>query len=322
MKMRILIGVNITSPYQFLSFISYYEEKKELYDEVVIFKYDYWGYNQIYKRYLDYFLELNGKLIENTSSLSEIISYLKRYYKEALFDFVTVNSPAIKLKLFFKNSNLIVIADGLGYYANFSTLINSIRRESKLSISPSRLTIMTIKYLIKKVFIKLISFEEYTLLRYKDLSLNQTYINNFKSIVGKLKGSIDISTPSLIFLDQPLVKLGIMNQDEYDRLLESAYKYSISLGLTFYIKEHPSSINSNQKYKIIKFDGLLEELCLLNNNIKHIMSYSSTGLFNILYLNDFIKVERTIKNKDINMSKKQNKILNKIPYFNLNNTKQ
>ncbi|AXH63519.1 polysialyltransferase family glycosyltransferase [Providencia huaxiensis] len=311
--MRALVGINITSPYQLLSFISYYEENKAKYSKFIIFKYDYWGHNQIYKRYLDYFIKIGGEIIENITNLNSIINYLNHEINQFNFDFISVNQPLIQLKYRFKKSNLIVISDGLGYYGDYSSLISSLKRERRSFISQWSLSTIKIKYLLKKILFKTIKFEEYTLLRYSDLSPNKNFIDNFKNTVLKLNGNSHIETPSLVFLDQPLVELGFLSENEYSLLIRSIYNYSKSLGLNFFIKMHPSSVKESAEYNTLKFDGILEELCILNKNIKHVISYSSTGLFNILYLSDDIKVEKV--NSDAVMSKKQNKIFEKIHCF-------
>lgn len=310
--MRTLVGINITSPYQLLSFLSYYEKKCSCYCKIIIFKYDYWGSNQIYNRYLEYFQKIGGILIQNSSDLTQIIHHLQEQYNGDIFDFVTVNTPAIKLKLSFKKSKSIIIADGFGYYGNFLTLISTLKREKKVPIFSPTIMVTSLKYFLKKILFKFFKYEEYTLLSYKDLTPNDEFIFNFKKVIMKLNGVNFIETPSLIFLDQPLVKLGILNQTQYELLIESIYEYSTSLGLTFFIKEHPSSGTRHEKYNIIEFDGILEELCILNRNIKYVISHSSTGLFNILYLRDDIKIKKTINNSHLLISNKQRKIFSKI----------
>ncbi|MEQ5727768.1 polysialyltransferase family glycosyltransferase [Providencia rettgeri] len=313
--MRILVGININSPYQLLSFLSYYEKNKLHYSKKIIYKFDYWGYNQIYNRYLNYFISEGGELIEEITDLDEIIKQLKSNHPNALFDFITINEPSIKLKFLFKKSKAIIIADGLGYYGNFLTTILGIKREKAIKISSKDKIFMALKYFTKKLIFHFIEYEEYTLLKYKNLKFNENFSDDLKKIIPKLKGKSDINKPSLIFSDQPLVKLKILSSNEYNRLINSVYVYATSLGLEFYIKEHPSHPISDSKYNIVKFDGIIEELCLVNSNIKQVLSYSSTGLFNLIYLRNDIIVEKAVKSYSLYMSKKQRKILDKINYY-------
>lgn len=302
--------------------MSYYIAHKSEYDKLILFKFNYWNKNQIYTRYLDLFERIGGVIYNVQKSDRDIIRCLQNDCTNfSKIDILSVNYPrvAFKLKATLGGlviNKLIVIPDGFGYYGNVISKLASYRREKGLVksiiMSVPILLLSCIRYFISNS----ICFEEYTLLRAKDCSLNELYLKDVKELLVLMGASPTITRPTLIFADQPLIQLGILSDDEYAKMLNIIQQYALNSGMDFLVKKHPITENIPSEYTQLYFDGLLEEFCLVNDNIKVVVSHSSTGLFNLQYMS-CAKVMK-IGCSDIYLSKNQKKIFDSIQTFSNN----
>ncbi|HDI3178967.1 TPA: hypothetical protein PMB28_003602 [Vibrio cholerae] len=131
-----------------------------------------------------------------------------------------------------------------------------------------------------------------------------------------------LGKPSLIFLSQPLVQLGMLTEDEYWSCLNKAREFAKNEGLEFLIKLHPTEVaifNSLDYRDIQKYDynGLIEEACVNDGNIRVVVSFFSSGLYTVPELSS-VKTYSVMPDdllKSLNFSKRQKTIIKKVPFI-------
>ncbi|GMQ47865.1 polysialyltransferase family glycosyltransferase [Vibrio sp. 10N] len=306
---RVLVGVNINSPYQLMSFVSYFQANANNFERAVVFKRDVWGYNQIYQPYLDLLSTLNIQLIEQQMSPKS----LGVYFKDEGISVVTLVIINDVNPQYYHYSGLsvelVIIADGLGYYGDARSRFLATQRES--DFSKLALFKTALNYYIKKVYDSLRNPKRFTIAEVKqNIVINNDYTYSLKSVFDKVILEPQLKRPALIFVSQPLVKLGLMSQQAYDDHLDFLQRFADNKGLDFFIKPHPSEIDDLRKYNIFNSPAIIEHAMYYESNIKCVVGFSSTSLINIKLLYD-VEVWR-LDLLDASLSSKQNKLLNMI----------
>ncbi|MGR6759139.1 polysialyltransferase family glycosyltransferase [Aeromonas veronii] len=321
MVKNLLVGVNITSPFQLVCFVSYLKEKSGFFDEVILYTINYWERGQIYENYLSFLSEMNVDIrpISNNRELISLVSHDIRNSHNVTF--VCINSPFFPFKFIKPTCKFVIVSDGLGTYNGLIKSINVSRKEKRIKKLSYKFPLLIMKRLIVSLFYNVISHEDYMLFNPRSLKKNNLFSSSLRETL-KLFGSNNsgLGKPSLIFLSQPLVQLGMLNKEEYLSCLNKAREFAKREGLEFLIKLHPTEMavfNSLDYTGIKKYDynGLIEEACVNDDNIKVVVSFFSSGLYSVPELSN-VRTYSVMSEElfaSLNFSKKQKAIIKTVP---------
>lgn len=321
MVKNLLVGVNITSPFQLVCFVSYLKNKSGFFDEVVLYIVNYWEKGQIYENYLSLLSEINVD-IRPVSSNRELIGLVRRdFINDCNITFACINAPYFPFKFLKPTCKFVIISDGLGTYNGLIKSINVSRKEKKISKLSYKFPLLIMKRLFVSFFYYIIRHEVYMLFDPHSLKKNNFFSSSLRETL-KLFGSNNsgLEKPSLIFLSQPLVQLGMLNKDEYLSCLNKARDFAKKEELDFLIKLHPTEVSvfKSLDYAGIKkydYNGLIEEACVNDGNIKVVVSFFSSGLYTVPELSN-VRTYSVMSDdlfSSLNFSKKQKAIIQTVP---------
>ncbi|QQE93222.1 hypothetical protein JFB93_20205 [Providencia rettgeri] len=299
------IGLDIRTPYQLLSFLSFLDYSKSTNNILIINKDEYLSKFLSFKKLL---YTYNCKVI--VSSDKRDILKLVDSNNDKSINIISVNFPEYSLKIRRPNINLVTVNDGLSSYASFKSMYFNIKRSNR----KTNILFLLIKFIGERILSKTLKFEEFYLHDTKRLKTNNKFAHSFKKLID-LKNSDKyptIENKCLVFIGQPLVNLNIMSESDYISYLEQVQKYANDKGLEFYYKPHP--LEKKEIYNCfptIKYDGLVEELCALEKNISIVCSFYSTALVTLPTLFDIEATRITPNIKNLYFSPKQKKLLHR-----------
>ncbi|NVN82667.1 MULTISPECIES: polysialyltransferase family glycosyltransferase [unclassified Vibrio] len=312
--MKNLVGVNITSPYQLLSLMSYYKANGSRYNCIVVYKYNAWGSEQISNLYLDYFHSIGGVLVEGLKGTPTIIKDIKRRFSPKEIDFVSVGKIDPLMSIFFRKSRRVVIADGFGSYGSVYSFYKAIRREGQ-SVNVYCLYAV-FHYTLKSIFNSLIKSESYAFHNLKTMEEDNRFASEFKLVcreIGPIEDGVMGDRKVLLVAEQPLVKLGLLTNSEYGDILCRIKRYAEENNLQLILKKHPSeNFTSKEPFDYISNARIVEDICINSPNITHVVSHSSSSLFNLTVLNEEINVISFLCELPPILSSKQKKLFSKI----------
>lgn len=321
MVKNLLVGVNITSPFQLVCFVSYLKDRNDFFDEVILYVVNYWGKGQIYENYLSLLSGMNVD-IRPVSSNRELISLVRRDIKNSYdVTFVCVNAPYFPFKLIKPRCKFVIVSDGLGTYNGLIKSINVSRKEKKINKLSFKFPLLIMKRLIVSFFYNVMSHEDYMLYNPRSLKKNNLFSSSLRETLKLFcSHNSGLGKPSLIFLSQPLVQLGILSKEEYWSCLNKARELAKREELEFLIKLHPTEMavfNSLDYTGIKKYDynGLIEEACVNDENIKVVVSFFSSGLYTVPELSN-VRTYSVMSESlftSLNFSKKQKAIIKTVP---------
>ncbi|HDI3178721.1 TPA: hypothetical protein PMB28_003323, partial [Vibrio cholerae] len=154
MVKNLLIGVNITSPFQLVSFISYLKDKNGFFDEVILYIVNYWDKGQIYEDYLSVLSETNV-VVRTVSSNKELIGFVRNDIRNSHnVTFLCVNSPYFPFKFIRPTCKFVVISDGLGTYNGLIKSISVSRREKRINKVSLKFLFLITKRIVISFFSK------------------------------------------------------------------------------------------------------------------------------------------------------------------------
>lgn len=322
MVKNLLVGVNITSPFQLVCFVSYLKSRNKFFDEIVLYVVNYWGKGQIYENYLSLLPELKVD-IRHVSNNRELIGLVMNDIKYSHnITFVCVNAPYFPFKFLKPACKFVVISDGLGTYNGLIQSINVSRKEKKISKLSYKFPLLIIKRLIVSFFSNVITYDSYMLFNPVSLKKNNFFSSSLRQTLKIFGSNSGLERPSLIFLSQPLVQLGMLDINEYLSCLNKAKDFAEREGLDFLIKLHPTEVAvfDSLDYANIKkyhYNGLIEEACVNDENIKVVVSFFSSGLYMVPELSN-VKTYSVMSDElltSLNLSRKQNSIIKTVPYI-------
>lgn len=285
--MNVLIGVNVTSPFQLVCFISYLKNNLNKFDKIILYTYNYWGKGQIYDSYMDALSFFNVD-VRSISSNGELIgSVINELKSNSDVTFFCVNSPYFPFKFFKPTCKFVVISDGLGTYSGLLKSIIISAKEKSINLFSYKFILLILKRFAVSFFSIVIKYESYMLYSPYSLKKSNEFSSSLRDTLKSFKSNrTGLPGPSLIFLSQPLVQLGLLSEVDYMGCLNRAREFANKEGLDFFIKLHPTEIKifNSLDYKDIKpyhYDGLIEEACVNDDNIKVVVSFFSSGLYMI-----------------------------------------
>ncbi|WP_409306245.1 polysialyltransferase family glycosyltransferase [Pectobacterium sp. B1J-3] len=325
MKKKTLVGIKISSSYQLINFLALYDEVRFIYEKAIVYKYNYWGDDKIYKRYLD-FAEKMGVEVKEATREKDIVNDLnvegKSVFFNREFDFVYVNNISIVIKLSFPYSKSFIISDGLGMYGDIFTYIGAYKREKKVNDYSLCVFFAGINFLLKKMAGYLFKSSSFSLFDPLTLKINKRYIESIKKIFNESLSSLPkLKNGTMIFISQPLVQLGIISHGEYSSIINRLKKIANDEGLDFLIKLHPVELSGNEYISsdFFQFDGLIEEACVIDKNVKVVVSFLSTGSLNIEFLSDAKNYILPVSILNLRLSKKQKILISMIKEIDIGN---
>ncbi|MBI6191590.1 hypothetical protein JEP98_20775 [Providencia rettgeri] len=297
------IGLDIRTPYQLLSFLSFLDYNKSTTNIIIIDKDEYLLKFKSFEK----LLEIYSCKILTSCNNKEILNLIDLNSDKSI-NLISVNFPEYFLKIKRPKIKLITINDGLSSYASFKSMYFNIKRSNrKINIFS-----LFIKFIGERTLSKLFKFDEFYLYDTKKLNINNNFSHSFKKLIDLNNSDKTpvIEKKCLVFIGQPLVNLNIMSKSDYIYHLEQVKKYANDKNLDFYYKPHPLEKKETYEHlSLLSHDGLIEEICALEKNISIVCSFYSTALVTLPALFD-IEVTRLIPNiKNLYFSSKQEKLL-------------
>ncbi|MEI7200952.1 polysialyltransferase family glycosyltransferase [Pectobacterium parvum] len=293
MVKRLLLFPYVVSPYHVLGALSYIESHGlDYYNKIIFIIEDYWGRSVIPDRYLEVLKHYNIEVLSKDRR-NVVISDLKN----TVFDEVhvaSVNKPLYKI-VFLLNFNLyrkikfITIEDGVGAYASSFHIMKAMLREKKEKKYISFLK-MVMSPCLAFFFPKFFRVDDFRLFVFnkKECFVNEIYKDNFIQVLNKIRINnpllIKIDKPVVVFCSQPYYDMGVIDKNQYDKLISSLQKYCDERKYLFLIKKHPSEYAYEyNKEDLLMFDGCMEELFNqdFSYHIKGVIGFNSTCLLTV-----------------------------------------
>ncbi|SFR45005.1 hypothetical protein SAMN04488070_1146 [Pseudidiomarina maritima] len=281
----IAVAPKIASSYQLLSLLSYVRANHNEIKATYVFLDPYWHANQIPSRYTNYcekynviFVKTAGAL-PNSKAIKEAGCKLLRFY---------VNNVSLKSVLLRRQDRVVLIADGLGTYVNCASKINAVTRErGKPTLNEKRKIFNYM--LMSNVAERFSSVHSYMIFDKASLKLDKSFVEQFKISMTELRCSKDDELVNhLIFISQPLVKLGVLTEERYLELLKHLEQRAREKRLAFLVKPHPAEDVDwyfANNFSALDFDGVIEEFGV-NNPRNEFISFLSSALLTLPYLTE------------------------------------
>lgn len=307
MKEKIIIGYSIVSPLHLINFLAYLKSCETDFHEKYIFLSNYWNNSIIPKRYIDYCKENNINVIFHQDEKKIILNLV--FERKLKISFVCVKNPSLYiLKKGLTNNieKIIIIDEGLSSYAGFMHSLKASFREKGIKGGGSFLIYM---YILK--FLKL--FNQHKICNFAAFygtDINSVYKKYFLEVLNDINISSlsdQIDQKSILFCTQPLIEVGLMSYDQYEKMLAKVMSVCENNKIILLIKKHPAdNIFIYSGYNIIEFDGIAEELIMNKKNIiGTISSCSTSSLLISAFINkeSFIFSFDSLINMDANLMK-------------------
>lgn len=278
MKEKIIIGYSIVSPLHLINFLAYLKSCETDFHEKYIFLSNYWNNSIIPKRYIDYCKENNINVIFHQDEKKIILNLI--FERKLKISFVCVKNPSLHiLKKGLTNNieKIIIIDEGLSSYAGFTHSIKaSFREKGVKGVGRFLIYVYLLKFL--KVFNK---HKIYNFTAFYGTDINPVYKKYFLEVLNDINTSnlLDkIDQKSILFCTQPLIEVGLMSYDQYEKMLAKVMSVCENNKIILLIKKHPAdNIFDYSKYNILEFDGVVEELVVTQENIFGTISSCSTS---------------------------------------------
>lgn len=284
---KVIVGYSIVSPLHLINFLTYLQSCEEDFHERYLFIGNYWGDSIIPQRYIDYCKQKNINVILNEDEKKRILNNLLKSERNIFF--VCVKSPNLYIlkKSFSKNiEKIIIIDEGVSSYAGFIHSLKASFREKGIK-GGVKFSIFIFIMNFLKLFNK---HKFYKLSAFHKTNINPTYKKYFLEVLNDISmygTSIKINKKSILFCTQPLIEVGLMDYNKYEKMLNEVKDFCENNKITLLIKKHPvDNIFEYNGYNIVDFDGIVEEFVLTQENIiGTISSCSTSSLLVVAFMN-------------------------------------
>lgn len=278
MKEKIIIGYSIVSPLHLINFLTYLKSCGDDFHEKYIFLSNYWSKSIIPKRYIQYCEKNNIKVVYDEDEKKRILNLV--FESKLMISFVCVKSPSLfilKKGLTNNIEKIIIIDEGLSSYAGFMHSLKASFREKGVMGGGKFLIYV---YLLK--FFKLFNkYRVYEFTAFYGTDINSVYKKYFLEVLIDINTyylSDKIAQKTILFCTQPLIEVGLMSYDQYEKMLAEVTTICKNNKILLLIKKHPAdNIFDYSKYNILEFDGVVEELVVTQENISGTISSCSTS---------------------------------------------
>lgn len=275
---KVIIGYSIVSPLHLINFLTYLKSCETDFHEKYIFLSNYWNNCIIPKRYIDYCEENNINVIFDEDEKKRILNIL--FEKKLKINFVCVKNPnlfILKKSLTNNVEKITIIDEGLSSYAGFMHSLKSSFREKGIK-GGVRFSI----YIFILKFFKLFNQHKiYNFTAFYGTNINSVYKKYFLEVLKDINISSysnQIDQKSILFCTQPLIEVGLMSYDEYEKMLSQVKAICDTNQISLLIKKHPvDNIFKYSDYNVVEFDGIVEELVVAQKNISGTISSCSTS---------------------------------------------
>lgn len=275
---KVIIGYSIVSPLHLINFLSYLKSCEEEFYGKYIFLSNYWGDSIIPERYIEYCKVNNINVINNENEKQKILDII--FERKLKISFVCVKNPNLYVmkKSLAKNvENIIVIDEGLSSYAGFWHSLKASFREKGIKSGGRFITYMC----LMKFFKLFIWHKIYKFTSFIGVNVNPIYKQFFLEVLRDINISSysnQIDQKSILFCTQPLIEVGLMSYDEYEKMLSQVKAICDTNLISLLIKKHPvDNIFKYSDYNVVEFDGIVEELVVAQKNISGTISSCSTS---------------------------------------------
>lgn len=257
----------------------------------------------------DQLITINILSINNPVKTVELLNYINKFeYDKVFTGFFSNNYKRILCNL--KYEKLYLIDDGVYTYTIHNEIYNSLYRGNKNKSFNLIKNINNILDFFTHFYfnfynysnnldtIKLDFFTVYPLVKYNNEEIVNHSFEKLKQIFSnKTISDKIVHTNSVIFLGQPLEKLGNVSHNEYVKYLEKISLLYKAKGLVLNYLPHPAE--NKRLLKIIKSKNIsfltinepFEIYFLKSNDINNIASFISSALFNIKIIDKDVSIE-------------------------------
>ncbi|MFT7009301.1 MAG: hypothetical protein ACJAXJ_003849 [Colwellia sp.] len=280
---NVAVAYRFTTEYHLINFFSYIYKKNDI-DKIIFFVDEHWGHKTLtlskLKEYTD--IPVVIKLVSDFD-LRSLVSVNCIY-------FASISDISYKPYFYLRKTvkKFLIVEDGLGTYAGRLHWTKVIYRERGIYLSTRYFLSSFFKRLLF-LFVRKKKIKFLTLFNLKSLSQNSMFIKELRSYYlfkNKTK-LISIFKPTVIFVSGPVIERGILNEDEYNIVLNSLRDSCSDKELDFVIKKHPAEYAFDYNDFELLEDGSLEDFVFINSeHVVELIGFFSTALITCKVLFD------------------------------------
>lgn len=254
-------------------------------------------------------ININIWSINNPKRTVELLNFINKFeYDKVFTGFFSNNYRRILCNI--KYEKLYLIDDGMYTYTMHNEIYNLEYKDTKnksfnlIKKINNILDIFTNSYLKfynyanNSNMIKLNFFTVYPLVKYNNEEIVNHSFKKLKQIFSdRLESNQILHENSVVFLGQPLEKLGRVSSDEYVTYLEQIILFYEKKGLVLNYIPHPAEnekileIIKSKNINFLSINEPFELYFLKSKGIKHIASFISSALFNIKVIDKDVTIE-------------------------------